>query len=134
MLQHLGTVGSIICYNMSFEKGRIKELINIFPDYENELLAINARVVDLMIPFAKRWYYHPLFLGRYSIKTVLPVLVPDLRYDELIIQEGGTASLVYAQLKLQDEFTAATQREQLLAYCELDTLGMVRIMQHLELV
>jgi hypothetical protein len=134
MLQHLGTVGSIICYNMSFEKGRIKELIHIFPDYENELLAINARVVDLMIPFAKRWYYHPLFLGRYSIKTVLPVLVPDLRYDELIIQEGGTASLVYAQLKLQDEFTAATQREQLLAYCELDTLGMVRIMQHLELV
>jgi len=132
MLQHLGPAGSIICYNMSFEKGRIKELINIFPDYETELLAINARVVDLMIPFQKRWYYHPLFQGSYSIKTVLPVLVPDLRYDELIIQEGGTASLVYAQLKLHDEGTAATQREQLLAYCELDTLAMVKILEYLQ--
>jgi len=131
MIDLLGNAGSIICYNMSFEKSRIKELALFYPDYETELLAINARVVDLMIPFQKQWYYHPAFKGSYSIKAVLPVLVPELQYSDLDIQEGGTASLVYSQLKHQEAETIRLQREQLLAYCKLDTLAMVRIFKHL---
>lgn len=132
MISQLGQAGSIICYNMTFEKNRIKDLAKIYPQYETELLAINDRIYDLMIPFQKRWYYHPAFKGSYSIKVVLPVLIPELSYDELEIQEGGTASLVYAQLKHQDAETARVQCEQLLAYCKLDTLAMVRIFRKLE--
>ncbi len=131
MIDLLGNAGSIICYNMSFEKSRIKELALFYPDYETELLAINARVVDLMIPFQKQWYYHPAFKGSYSIKAVLPVLVPELQYSDLDIQEGGTASLVYSQLKFQDKDTATIQRQALRDYCKLDTLAMVRIFKHL---
>jgi len=134
MLEHLGKTGSIICYNMTFEKSRIKELARIYPDYEEELLAINDRVYDLMIPFQKQWYYHPEFKGSYSIKAVLPVVVPDLKYSDLDIQEGGTASLVYSQLKYQDKDVAQVQREQLLAYCKLDTLAMVKILNHLLII
>ncbi len=134
MVRLLGKNGSIICYNMGFEKTRIKDLALIFPDYREALLAINERVLDLMIPFQKRWYYHPEFKGRYSIKKVLPVLIPDLRYDTLEIQEGGAASLVYSQLKYQDEDTRQIQRKQLLAYCRLDTLAMVRILDYLKKV
>lgn len=131
MLQDLGTTGSIVCYNMTFEKQRIKELAFRFPEFKKQLLAINERVVDLMTPFAKRWYYHPNFKGSYSIKNVLPVLIPELRYDALGIQEGGMASLVYEQLKFQDEETAALQRQHLLEYCEMDTLAMVRVLEFL---
>ena len=134
MLDLLGKTGSIICYNMSFEKSRINELAITYPEYEIELLAINDRVLDLMVPFQKRWYYNPAFKGSYSIKAVLPVFVPDLKYSDLEIQEGGTASLVYSQLKYQDESTANVQRKQLLAYCKLDTLAMVKILRKLVLL
>lgn len=131
MIKLLGKSGSILCYNMSFEKSRIKDLAKIYPQYERELLAINSRVIDLMIPFQKRWYYHPEFKGSYSIKSILPILIPDLRYDRLPIQEGGMASRVYAQLKFQDEDTAELQRQYLLDYCKMDTLAMVRILEYL---
>ncbi|WHZ06845.1 MAG: hypothetical protein OJF59_000598 [Cytophagales bacterium] len=134
MLNLLGKTGSIICYNMTFEKSRIKELARIYPEYETELLAVNNRVFDLMIPFQKQWYYHPAFKGSYSIKIVLPTLVPELKYSDLEIQEGGTASLVYSQLKYQNEDTARILREQLLAYCKMDTLAMVKILEYLRTI
>ena len=134
MLAHLGTTGSIICYNMSFEKGRFNDLAKIYPEAEEKLLALTPRVVDLMIPFQKQWYYHPSFHGSYSIKAVLPVLVPDLRYEDLDIQNGGLASLVYANLKHQDNITATLQRQALREYCKLDTLAMVKLYEVLKVV
>ena len=131
MITALGTTGTILCYNATFEKTRIKELVKLFPQYEAQLQEITTRIADLMTPFQKRWYYHPEFKGNYSIKNVLPVLCPDLRYDTLPIREGDTASKVYAQLKLQDKDTGALQREDLLAYCKMDTLAMVRILDWL---
>ena len=88
-------------------------------------------MVDLIVPFRSRSYYHPDFEGSASIKNVLPVLVPELSYSALDIQEGGTASLVYSQLKFQDEGTRLVQCQQLLDYCCLDTLAMVRIWEKL---
>jgi len=132
MINLLGQTGSIICYNMGFEKTRIKDLAKLYPQFETELLAINDRVFDLMIPFQKRWYYHPDFKGSYSIKAVLPVLIPELRYDELDIPEGGMASLVYSQLKFQDQITATLQRQALRAYCKMDTLAMVKLYEYLK--
>ncbi len=132
MIKLLGSKGSIIGWNASFEKTCIKKLILDFPKYEKQLSSINERWIDLMKPFQSRWYYHPDFKGSASIKNVLPVMVPDLSYEDLDIQEGGTASLVYAQLKDQDVATQAIQRNQLLEYCKLDTMAMVRILENLE--
>jgi hypothetical protein len=134
MINHLGQTGSIICYNMGFEKARIKDFVSVYPQFETQLLAINERVIDLMIPFQKRWYYHPHFKGSYSIKAVLPVLIPELRYDELDIPEGGMASLVYSQLKFQDQITATLQRQALREYCKMDTLAMVKLYEYLKAV
>jgi hypothetical protein len=131
MIAHMGNTGSVLCYNMSFEKSLISELMELYPQYESALGAIKERIVDLMVPFQKRWYYHPAFQGSYSIKYVLPALIPELSYKDLEIQEGAAASLVYGQLKTQKKETVKIQREQLLAYCKLDTLAMVRILDHL---
>lgn len=132
MLNFLGKKGSIFGWWISFEQGRIKELAKNFPKYEKELLAINERMVDLIKPFKSQAFYHPDFKGSASLKNVLPVVVPELSYNVLTIQEGGTASFVYSQLKNMDEQTAAENMTDLLEYCKLDTLAMVKIYERLE--
>jgi hypothetical protein len=63
----------------------------VFPIYSKAIKDIVIRLKDLMMPFQKKWYYTPEMKGSYSIKFVLPALVPELSYDELEIKEGGTA-------------------------------------------
>lgn len=129
MIRDLGNTGSIITWNMSFEKGVIAKLAIDFPDYSAALMNIHARIVDLMNPFRPKQaiVYSEAFGGSYSIKKVLPVLVPELSYSDLNIQEGGTASFMYGQMSLLEDAERVKLREDLLAYCHLDTLAMVKI-------
>ena len=46
---------------------------------EAPLLAIAARVVDLLL-VARSHYYHPSQQGSWSIKKVLPAIAPDLSH------------------------------------------------------
>ncbi|MDD5300329.1 MAG: DUF2779 domain-containing protein [Gallionella sp.] len=128
MVKILGQDGPVIVYNQSFEKSRIKELAEYCVDLADDLLAINERVVDLL-PIAQANYYHPDMKGSWSIKAVLPTIAPDLTYDNLEVGNGEDAQVAYAELL--DSNTSNEQRkkliEGLLAYCERDTLAMVRI-------
>ena len=90
--------GDILVYNISFERGRLNELIEQFPEYNDPLQAIIERLKDLMIPFQNKWYYTPEMRGSYSIKSVLPALAPELSYNDLNINDGGTASSIYLHL------------------------------------
>lgn len=125
--------GDVIVYNVAFERGKLFDLIDTFPEYKAPLLRIINRLKDLMVPFQKRWYYTPDMQGSYSIKKVLPALVPELSYKDLNIQEGGTASNTFAQM-VQGTFEGDVEetRKDLLAYCELDTLAMVKILEKLK--
>ena len=78
-------------------------------------------------------YYHPEFHGSFSIKSVLPALVPDLAYDDLEIPEGLAATAAYSQLIAGDvpQSEKAKIRKSLLAYCNRDTEAMVRIYETL---
>jgi hypothetical protein len=110
----------------------LQDTIIQFPDYTNELTNIINRLKDLMIPFQQKWVYTPEMKGSYSIKYVLPALVPELSYDDLAIKEGGTASNTFYQMVIGefDGYIAKT-RKNLLEYCELDTYAMVRILEEL---
>ncbi|MGB5892816.1 MAG: DUF2779 domain-containing protein [Ignavibacteriaceae bacterium] len=124
--------GDIVVYNKSFEITRLKEIARDFPQYADKIEKLILRIRDLMIPFQKKYYYAPEMKGSYSIKAVLPSLVPELSYDELEINEGGLASITYESLQTEtDMMIIAETREQLLEYCKLDTLAMVKIMDKL---
>ena len=83
-----------------------------------------------MVPFRSRHLYHPAMKGSYSIKKVLPALVSDLSYNDLEISEGGTASLTYLSLYSDsDPSSNETKRVNLLKYCGLDTLAMVKLIE-----
>lgn len=126
-----GEQGPVFVYNAGFETARIRELAERYPHLSVPLLAINAHVVDLL-PIARERYYHPSQQGSWSIKKVLPAVVPELRYDALDgVQDGGMAMDAFlegihpntnAERKAQIE-------QQLLDYCKLDTYAMVRLWQ-----
>ena len=126
-----GTFGPVYVYNAAFETTRIKEMAARHPPLGTALLAINARVIDLL-PIARERYYHPSQQGSWSIKKVLPALVPELRYELLAgVQDGGMA--MEAFMEAIHPGTGADRKnqieQQLLAYCKLDTYAMVRLWQ-----
>ena len=127
-------IGDILTYNQNFEKTRLKELARDFPEYSAALMDRISRIKDLMPPFQQRLYYAHTMNGGYSIKDVLPALVPELRYDDLPINNGGDASLSFEQMIYEPTADHSETRNNLLAYCGLDTLAMVKILERLEKV
>ena len=102
-----------------------------FPRFASRLEEINARMVDLLVPFRSRHLYHPKMKGSASIKNVLPAFVPELNYDDLEINDGGTASMVY--LSCVKGSLPEPERENayrnLREYCGLDTLAEVKLIE-----
>ncbi|MCL2142183.1 MAG: DUF2779 domain-containing protein, partial [Methanimicrococcus sp.] len=125
----------VIAYNMAFEKGRIKELAALFPDLSDHLMSIHDNMIDLIIPFQSGAYYCKEMGGSYSIKSVLPALCPNdpkLDYNALnLIHNGSDAMNAYAALVNKSPEEIAKIRAALLAYCRLDTLAMVKILEKL---
>lgn len=133
LIQDCGTSGDVLVYNIGFERGKLNNLIRVYPQFEDEINNIIDRLKDLMTPFQKRWYYTPEMKGSYSIKSVLPALVPELSYQSLEIQEGGTASSTFTQMVIgQFQGDIQKTRTDLLEYCKLDTFAMVKIVEKLK--
>lgn len=129
----LGTNGVIIVYHAAFERGRIQELAETFPDLAQALTAAIYRIVDLL-PIVRDHYYHPGMRGSWSIKAVLPTIAPELTYEDLAVAHGGMAQEAFAEL-LRLDLTHERRmelREGLLKYCERDTWAMVRIAHFLQ--
>jgi CRISPR/Cas system-associated exonuclease Cas4 (RecB family) len=135
LIKACGNNGTILVYNQSFEKNRNKELARDFPEYADEINNIKERMYDLMLPFQKRYYYNPKQEGSHSIKKVLPCFDPKLSYKELEIQEGGTASNTYFKI-ITDNFDGNKEEvfKNLLEYCCLDTLSMVKLLEGLKII
>jgi hypothetical protein len=121
----------IFVYSSPFESSCIKELAERFPNQHDALLAINERIVDLL-PITRSHYYHPSQHGSWSIKAVLPAVAPDLKYGDLEgVKDGLMAMTAYREaiLRLTCIERKVAIRNQLLAYCKLDTYAMVRLWQ-----
>lgn len=128
LLADLPKLGNIVVYNQSFEAGILRKLGDCFVEYKPQVELTLDRFFDLMKPFQRREYYHPDMQGSFSIKKVLPALVPELSYSALDISEGASASRAFVQLRdVTDPTKIDSIRDNLLEYCKLDTLAMVEI-------
>ena len=125
---------TVLAYNASFERGCIERMARGVPVCRTELLAVTARLVDLL-PIIRNNVYHPDFGGSFSIKRVLPALVPSMGYDDLAIGDGATAQAVLERLLFNAEAFPPHERQkvraQLLAYCMRDTFAMVKLLEAL---
>ena len=125
---------AIVAYNSSFERDCIRLLADGVPGLARELGMIELKLVDLL-PVVRNHVYHPKFGGSFSLKNVLPALVPDLSYEDLPIHDGATATLVLWRLLLERDYYAPRERERqrraLLAYCERDSWATVKLLERL---
>ena len=132
----LSNGGTVLVYNDSFEKNRIKELIDIYPQYQNQLQTIYDHIYDLRIVLRGLEkddvnYYSPLLHGKYSIKSVLPIF-SNLKYSDLDIHNGSEANITYNKFRYLPKEEIEILRKQLLEYCGLDTYSMVIILQNIK--
>lgn len=131
---HLADHGSIVVWNKAFEGNVNKRMAELCPRDSDYCTQMNSRYYDLMVVFQNQWYAHPNFKGSYSIKKVLPVLVPELSYKEMEIGEGATAMATWKRLVFEQDLEEVEKKqliEAMLKYCEMDTYAMLRIWQEL---
>jgi len=132
LLTHIGETGSLIAYNIPFERGVLRHLADQFPAYASRLNGMAERLWD-QLPIFRKQYRDYRFGKSNSLKSVLPVIAPSLSYKLLDVQNGTQAQVVWEEMIGQGETavleTAVKQQliKQLLAYCHLDTLAMVEI-------
>jgi len=125
---------TVVAYNASFERKCLQHLADHVPAQRAALQSVMGRLVDLL-PIVRDHVYHPAFGGGFGMKAVAPALVPSLDYGDLEIGEGSLASTILQRLLLGGESMDAAERERLrahlLAYCERDTLAMVKVVERL---
>ena len=135
LVKDIDSKGTVLVYNMKFEKTVLKKLAILYPDLSDDLIRIHDSIIDLMIPFKEREYYSKSMKGSYSIKYVLPALFPDdpnLNYHNLkLIHNGSEAMNAFNTLPDYNDEQRAIIRKNLLEYCKLDTFAMVKIWQKL---
>jgi hypothetical protein len=133
LLAEIPAGACILTYNQAFEKSVLRQLADLFPDLAGEIGLRIANVRDLMVPFRRRDVYRWTMRGSYSIKDVLPAMVPELSYDGLEIADGYAAMRAYHEMC---DLPPGEERDRLRAamreYCRLDTWAMVNILAELE--
>src|SRR5262245_19860428 len=133
--QALEGAGTVLAYNASFEQQALQRTAAALPELAAPVDAILDRMLDALI-LVRANVYHEDFLGSFSLKRVLPALVPGMSYDGLAIGEGFAASHELERLLLEGHTLGADARDRLRAdlmrYCGLDTLAVVRLLDALE--
>jgi predicted RecB family nuclease len=130
----LGESGSIVVY-AAFESQRLAELAAWLPEFAGRIEGMRRRLFDLL-PVVRNHVYHPAFAGSYSLKSVLPALVPEMTYDGMEVADGTDAGLAWESLVRGslDQSERERTRKALLEYCGQDTLALVRLLENLRLV
>lgn len=134
LINKIPAAGSIVVYYAPYESTRLKELVEEFPDYSEQLNEIRDRLVDLMVVIQKGVYY-PEFMGSYSIKKIAPaILGKEASYSNLEIGDGIQAMLGFETLikLLENGKERKAIYDAMLEYCKQDTLRMVQIHQWLQ--
>ena len=139
--------GTMLGQSITYEKGRLEELANLYPEYSAKLLAIRDKSADLLHLLNNNKemykgmqnadifnYYHKDLSGGYSIKKTLPLFVPSLTYKGMDVGNGVQAYIAYINYD-SDQPTFGTlktkteRREALKRYCQQDTWAIVEILR-----
>jgi hypothetical protein len=93
----MGKTGSVVVYYQAFEEQRLTELAAWFPEFAGKIKEIQRRLWDLL-PIMRKHVYHPAFAGSYSLKDVLPALVPQMTYAGMRVANGTEAGMAWEKL------------------------------------
>ena len=129
----IGPIGTILAYNMGFERRVLREVAEDFPAHRAFLSDLAGRFQDLITPFNNFWYYSVEQRGSCSLKHVLPALT-GTTYEGMEISEGGQAMREYIRVVYGDVLTEdkASVLSALWKYCQQDTKALLDILDVLK--
>ncbi len=106
----------------------LEQLAEAIPALRPDIERVITRLWDLL-EVIKAHYYHPEFQGSFSIKAVLPAVVPTLGYEDLEVRDGQMAAQAYERMVFveTDWVEKMRLRDALLRYCARDTLAMLEL-------
>ena len=135
LVNAIPTNACVLAFNKYFEGDRIKDLSKLFPSMRKKLLLISKNIFDLSDPFTAGYVYNKNMGNSLSIKSILPALYPNdpnLNYDNLSgVNNGNEAMLIFQKMKDMSPAEKELTKQELLQYCKLDTLAMVKIFEYL---
>ncbi len=136
LMKVISDEGSIIVWNKKFEGKCHEDIADLLSEHAEIFYGYNQRFFDLMEIFSKNHYVHPDFRGGFSIKDVLPVLVPEMSYKNLNVRDGAMAMNAWKKMmfEIEDKEERNKMKNDLLEYCKLDTLAMVKIFEALQTI
>lgn len=125
--------GPVVVYHAGFERARLNDLARWLPGRARALGRAAERLWDLL-PVIRNHVYHPAFRGSFSLKRVLPALLPGQGYEGMAVADGGEAGAAWEQLAADGLSGHERQRlrRALLDYCRKDTQAMVDLVAFLE--
>ena len=119
-------------FSISELQGILRDLAEVFPEYNDWIDQVCSRLVDLLVPFRNFDYYHPTQKGSASLKAVLPAIT-GRGYEDLDISDGQLASITFLAATYDD--MPEEEREKVMSnleeYCGRDTEGMIWIVDEL---
>jgi len=131
LLKDVPDYGTIFAYNADgAEKLRLLELARQFPQHEKALQNIAKRLVDIAQPLFLGLYYDIRLKGSFTLKKVIEIICPELAYHDLAIQHGLEAVMQWRQADQMDLLLSEDSKEELFAYCQRDTLAMVKMIEY----
>jgi hypothetical protein len=122
--------GSVLAYSSGFEAGRLADLAEWLPQYKDEIGNIQGRLWD-PLSVLRVYVYDLAFRGSYSLKSVLPALVPGMTYEGMGLAEGTEAGLAWEKMVHAEPGSEQRRRlrDAVLAYCKQDTLAMAKLLE-----
>jgi CRISPR/Cas system-associated exonuclease Cas4 (RecB family) len=135
LVDALEDVDAVVAYNAPFERKCLEVIAAAAPEQAPRIHTVASKLRDLL-PVVRDHVYHPDFLGSFSLKSVVPALLPDLSHESLEVSKGHTASALLHRLLFLGEPRDPAQREalrrSLLDYCAMDTLALARLKEQLD--
>ncbi|MCV6607851.1 MAG: DUF2779 domain-containing protein [Campylobacterales bacterium] len=122
---------TVVAYGAQFERRILRDLACKLPKHKDHLNTIADNIIDLNDPFKNRYCYFGKMGAKHSLKAVLPALVSDLSYEDLIVANGQELLDEYKEILFGDKKEIEEKKEKLIKYCEVDTLALVKIYQKL---
>ncbi len=133
LLNEIPPHACVMAYYKQFEERILRNLAEWFPEYSERIDVIIKNMIDLAAPFKNKDFYHWQMRGSYSLKSVLPILIPELKYEGMAIADGEMAMNAYFTMcHSKDDSEIEDLRKSLLEYCNLDTLAMHSILNKLK--
>lgn len=121
---------NLVVYNNLFENQILNRLKNCLPSYALDLEEIQAKMIDFQPLFEQGHAYHPAQRGKISLKAVSSSMLGENLFENGGVKNGLEACKAYEFMPF------IGQQEQLqsdlVQYCSMDTLAMVKLWQFLD--